>query len=54
MLFQGGSPFLFGSVMEQFFARYVGLNSFTETVLHGSTRGEIMKWIPRCGARAIL
>jgi len=54
LLFQGGSPFLFGAVMEQFFSRYVSLNSFTETVLRGSTRGEIMRWIPRCGDRAIL
>lgn len=54
MGFQGGSPFLFGSVMEQFFARYASLNSFTETVLRGSQRGEIMRWAPRCGERAIL
>ena len=52
--FQGGSPFLFGSVMEQFFARYVSINSFTETVLRGSSRGEIMRWIPKCGSRSIL
>jgi type VI secretion system protein ImpG len=54
LLFQGGSPFLFGAVMEQFFARYVSLNSFTETLLRGSSRGDIMRWIPRCGDRAIL
>lgn len=54
MVFQGGSTFLFGAVMEQFFARYVSLNSFTETVLRSSARGEIMRWIPRCGDRAIL
>lgn len=54
LAFQGGSPFLFGHVMEQFFARYASLNSFTETVLRGSTRGEIMRWVPRCGDRAIL
>lgn len=54
MAFQGGSPFLFGSVMEQFFARYVSINSFSETVLRGASRGEIMRWTPRCGDRAIL
>lgn len=54
LAFQGGSPFLFGHVMEQFFARYASLNSFTETVLRGSSRGEIMRWAPRCGDRAIL
>ena len=52
--FQGGSPFLFGSVMEQFFSRYVSINSFVEVVLRGSARGEIMRWIPRCGSRSIL
>jgi type VI secretion system protein ImpG len=52
--FQGGSAFLFGSVLEQFFARHASLNSFTETVLKGSSRGEIMHWGPRCGNRPIL
>ncbi|SFO11814.1 type VI secretion system baseplate subunit TssF [Nitrosospira briensis] len=54
LAFQGNSAFLFGSVMEQFFARYVSLNSFTETVLSSSERGEIMRWRPRCGTRPIL
>ena len=54
LAFQGSSAFLFGSVMEQFFTRYVSLNSFTETVLFSSERGEIMHWRPRCGARPIL
>ena len=39
LLFQGNSPFLFGAVMERFFARYVSINSFTETVLRSTTRG---------------
>ena len=54
LAFQGGSAFLFGSVMEQFFARYVSINSFTETVLASGERGEIMRWRPRCGERPIL
>jgi len=52
--FQGNSPFLFGAVMEQFFARHVSINSFTETVLRSPGRGEIMRWVPRCGERPIL
>jgi type VI secretion system protein ImpG len=52
--FQGGSAFLFGSVMEQFFVRHVSLNSFTETVLRSTTRGEIMHWTPRCGTRPLI
>ena len=54
MGFQGGSAFLFGCVMEQYFARHVSINSFTETVLRSTTRGEIMHWMPRCGDRAII
>jgi type VI secretion system protein ImpG len=54
LAFQGGSAFLFGCVMEQFFARYVSINSFTETVLRTAGRGEIMRWVPRCGERPIL
>lgn len=54
LAFQGGSAFLFGSVMEQFFARYVSINSFTETVLRSGARGDIMRWVPRCGERPIL
>ena len=53
LAFQGNSAFLFASIMEQFFTRYVSLNSFTETVLSSSERGEIMRWRPRCGARPI-
>ncbi|MGW8392292.1 type VI secretion system baseplate subunit TssF [Pseudoduganella sp. HUAS MS19] len=54
MGFQGGSAFLFGSVMEQFFARYVSINSFTETVLRSTGRGEIMRWEPKCGTGLII
>src|SRR5258706_11345235 len=49
--FQGHSSYLFGAVMEQFFARHCSLNSFTETVLTSPQRGEIMRWVPRCGQR---
>jgi type VI secretion system protein ImpG len=54
LAFQGASAFLFGCVMEQFLARYASLNSFTETVLRSSARGEIMRWRPRCGERPII
>jgi type VI secretion system protein ImpG len=50
-LFAGTSPYLFGAVLEQFFARHVGLNSFTETALHSLQRGEIARWAPRMGSR---
>lgn len=54
LAFQGASAFLFGCVMDRFFSRYVSINSFVETVLRGSSRGEIMRWTPRVGDRAVL
>ncbi len=51
--FSGNSAFLFGAVLEQFFAKYVSINSFTEMVLT-SERGEIHRWTSRPGARDIL
>jgi type VI secretion system protein ImpG len=49
--FEGTGVFLFGSVMEEFLARYVSLNSFTETVLRTLERGEVMRWPARIGRR---
>jgi len=54
LAFEGASAFLFGAVMEQFFARHVSMNCFTETLLRSHARGEIMRWVPRCGERPIL
>jgi type VI secretion system protein ImpG len=51
--FEGSGIFLLGSVLEQFFARYVSMNSFTETVVRSYERGEIMRWIARVGQRPI-
>ena len=49
--FEGTGVFVFGSVLEQFFARYVGINSFTETVVRTVERGEVMRWPVRIGRR---
>ena len=46
--------FLLGAVLEQFFAKYVSLNSFTETVVTTLERGEIMRWPTRLGSRHLL
>jgi len=54
LAFEGSSAFLLGSVLEEFFARHVSLNSFTETALRSSRRGEVMRWQPRWGERPIL
>ena len=52
--FQGRGVFLFGAVLEEFFRRYVSLNSFTRTVLKTMDRGEVMRWPARLGQRQIL
>lgn len=54
MAFQGSSAFLFGGVLERFFARHVSMNGFTETMVRSQTRGVIMSGRPRCGTRPIL
>ena len=53
-MFEGSGVFLLGAVLEQFFARYVSLNSFTETVVKTLDRDEIMRWPTRVGHRPIL
>ena len=52
--FEGLGVFLIGAVLEQFFAKYVSINSFTETVVKTLERGEIMRWKMRNGLRPIL
>jgi type VI secretion system protein ImpG len=53
LAFQGASAWLFGCVLDRFFSRYVSINSFVQTVLATSARGEILRLPPRCGTRAI-
>ena len=52
--FEGSGPFLLASVLQRFFANYVSLNSFTETVLKTPQRGEIARWRPEKGLGQIL
>ena len=49
--FEGSGVFLLASVLEEFFARYTSINSFTETVLRTLERGEIARWPLRIGRR---
>lgn len=49
--FEGTGAYLFGSVMEHFFATYASTNSFAETVLETIQREEIGKWPVRNGLR---
>jgi type VI secretion system protein ImpG len=54
LAFEGTGVFIFGAVLEQFFAKYVSLNSFTETVIRTQQRGQIMVWPAQVGKRQIL
>ncbi len=52
--FEGTGAYLLGSVFERFFTRYVGINSFTETVLESMQRNEIERWPVRLGKRELV
>lgn len=52
--FEGTGCFLLGTILEDFFAKYVSINSFTETVISTDRRGEIMRWPVRIGRRQML
>jgi type VI secretion system protein ImpG len=51
LAFVGTGVFILGAVLEQFFAKYVSLNSFTETVIKTLQRGEIIRWPAQKGRR---
>ncbi|MEM6468448.1 MAG: type VI secretion system baseplate subunit TssF [Planctomycetota bacterium] len=52
--FEGTGAFLLGAVLREFFAKYVSINSFTETVLRTTERGEVMRWPARMGRRHLI
>ena len=53
--FVGGSAYLFGSVLDRFFALYAGVNSFTELVIYREHDDEEWKrWPARAGDRPLL
>jgi type VI secretion system protein ImpG len=52
--FEGSGILLLGAVLERFFARYVSINSFTQTRLLSQARGEIRQWPVRLGTRQVL
>jgi type VI secretion system protein ImpG len=54
MAFEGGSAYMLGAVLHHFFTRYVTINSFTETVLRSTSRGEMSRWVPQPGAKPTL
>ncbi len=52
--FEGTGAFLMGAALDRFFAEYVAINHFTQTVIRSTERGEIMRWPPRLGLRGSL
>jgi type VI secretion system protein ImpG len=52
--FEGSGVFLLGSVLDRFFAKYVSINSFSETVLKSIQRKEVVRWPARLGRRPTL
>jgi len=52
--FGGAGGIVLGSVLDRFFAKYVSINAFTETVLRSPERGEVMRWPMRIGQRPVL
>ncbi|MBN1508272.1 MAG: type VI secretion system baseplate subunit TssF [Sedimentisphaerales bacterium] len=52
--FAGIGVFVLGAVLAQFFANYASINSFAQTVVRSSERGEIMRWPAQLGLRPLL
>ena len=53
--FVGGSAYLFASVIEQFLALYVSMNSFTQLVATIGQRKEVLReWPPRAGYNVLV
>jgi type VI secretion system protein ImpG len=49
-----GETFLFGSVLNEFFAQYVSLNAFARLSVKGARYGEVHAWPTRAGGRILL
>lgn len=52
--FQGSNVFMLAAVLEEYFARFASINSFTRTVLRSVERGEVCRWPTRLGNRPVL
>ena len=52
--FGGTGGILLAAVLDRFFAKYVSINAFTETVLRSTERGEVMRWPMQIGQRPVL
>ena len=52
--FGGAGGIVLAAVLDRFFAKYVSINGFTETVMCSQERGEVMRWPMRLGLRALV
>ncbi|MBL4805930.1 MAG: type VI secretion system baseplate subunit TssF [Rhodobacteraceae bacterium] len=52
--YEGTGVYVLGAVLQRFFAKYVSVNSFTETVIHSPDRGEIARWPATSGTRRVI
>jgi type VI secretion system protein ImpG len=53
--FVGGGVYLFASVLEQFLAQYVSMNSFSQLAVRTHQRKELLReWAPKAGNRILL
>lgn len=52
--YEGVGIFVLGKVLDEFLSRHVSINSFTETVISSTRRGEVKRWPARIGARPLL
>jgi type VI secretion system protein ImpG len=52
--FGGAGGIVLAAVLDRFFAKYVSINAFTETLMRSQERGEIMRWPMRLGLRPLL
>ena len=48
------TPLVRREVLDRFFAKYVSINSFTETAVRSVNRGEVIRWPVRIGRRQAL
>jgi type VI secretion system protein ImpG len=49
-----GDMYVFATVLNEFFALYSSMNSFTELHVRGTRYGEVHQWPPRLGQQSIL
>lgn len=52
--FEGSGIIILGAVLDRFLAEYASVNTFTQTIVASSTRGDIVTWPPRTGTGPLL